>query len=194
MCLRLLGAAALGLASLARSIYVPGVAEDGLVTIPDRYRHSDGIPTLALHDGELVERDTTFATFAPRQYETAPPASVTHFKTVAARVASCAKEVFIAQTFEQDAASMRIPHAIPNYPGPGKMTYFNLRPLVLLRYDSGDEHIRASTLANALTQAEQVLKNPVTVVQGEEGFEALNEQWQACGYELGDSIEHILHR
>jgi hypothetical protein len=182
-----LGDAALSLLRQANDFYILDVTDTGVISIPDRRMSSDALPLLALRNDERVERDFTFASFTPRQYASARAENANHLEVVAARVVSGEKEAFAAQTFNKPAAVMRMTYSIPDYP-PGLETYFNLRPLVLLRYDPDAGKAPASTLANALTQAAQVVENPVLVVGKYEDFKSINEEWMSRGQAVGAII------
>lgn len=176
---------------LAEELYPLSVAPDGTVAVPDAYIHSDALPILALGDTEQVVRDRTFATFTPGQYMAAPPTVIRHLDTVSRRVAADAEEAFVAQTFQQDASVMRMTYCIPRHPSPETATYFNARPLAILRYDAAAERAEASTVVNTLLMAQLVLDNPVSVVSGEEAFDALNTLWRSAGEHAGTIITQV---
>jgi hypothetical protein len=184
-----LGAAALRLQEQAQSFYIPEVTDQGLVVAS--YSQGDCLPVIALRDNEHIERGTSFATFAPGQHKAAPRDKVRHLGTVANRVAAGASQASRAQTFNQDAAVMRMIYKIPNFPVPGQTICFNLRPLVLVRYDPEAGRVRAGTLANAFTQASQVMDNPVKIFHREDDFEAMNAQWRSLGYAVAAKIDQI---
>ncbi|HUC90049.1 MAG TPA: hypothetical protein VMR45_04560 [Patescibacteria group bacterium] len=184
-----LGAAALRLQEQAQSFYIPEVTDQGLVVAS--HSQGDSLPVIALRDNEHIERDTSFATFAPAQYKAAPRDKARHLGTVANRVAAGDSQAFMAQTFNQDAAVMRMIYKIPNFPAQGQTICFNLRPLVLVRYDPEAGKARAGTLANAFTQASQVMENPVEIFHHEDDFEAMNAQWRSHGYELAARVDQI---
>jgi hypothetical protein len=175
-----LGIRATRLLTLAKGLYVPA----------DEPLRSNDLPMLALRDGERVMRDETFASFAPRQYKAAR-GKAHHFSVIASRIMSGSKDAFMAQTFEQEASVMRMIQGIPRYPTHDEVTYFNLRPLALMRYDSTAESVKASTMISVLVMADAVMNNPITVVSGEEGFDALNAEWALAGEEAGKIIKHF---
>jgi hypothetical protein len=185
-----LGIRATRLLTLAKGLYVPAVSQEGLVTLSDEPLRSNDLPMLALRDGERVMRDETFASFAPRQYKAAR-GKAHHFSVIASRIMSGSKDAFMAQTFEQEASVMRMIQGIPRYPTHDEVTYFNLRPLALMRYDSTAESVKASTMISVLVMADAVMNNPITVVSGEEGFDALNAEWALAGEEAGKIIKHF---
>lgn len=186
-----LGHVATSLCRLTEGLLGLSVASDGTVTIPDAYIHSDALPVLALRDTEQVIRDHTFATFTPGQYAASPEVAK-YFDTVSGRVAASTKDAFVAQTFQQDASVMRMTYCIPRYPVPETATYFNARPLAILRYDAAAERAETPTMVNALLMAQMILENPVSVVSGEAAFDALNAIWRSAGERAGAAIKGLL--
>lgn len=187
-----LGDLAFQLADHARDCYVPEVTQGGLVRIPDSRRYNDALPLLALRDNERVKLDTSFASFTPWQYATVSSVETRRLDMIASRAASGEREPFITQPFRGDAVTMHMMYTLAGFPTQSDLTYFNLRPLILLHYNPKLVRVQASTLVNALVQANQVLTHPVTTVEGEAELQALHAQWESLGYAAANLTQQIM--
>lgn len=172
--------------------YTPLVSESGVVTVPPTYNDTDHIPILALRDHETVERDATFATFTPEQWGHAPDKN--DWDIIADQVAASSLKSRLAQTFTEEAAVMRLMYGRRNYLEGSQVTYFNLRPLILLRYRPEVRHSYASTLASSYVFCHHIVTHPMIVTDETSAhtFNELNAQWREKGRIVGSLVGRIL--
>jgi hypothetical protein len=181
-----LGDTALQLEQLVEHAFVPTVSETGIITIPDSLRHQSSIPFVAVGAQETLWRDTTFASFMPRQYM-AELASQPLLDDAAERVRQGAPEHSFKVEAPGDSVSPLRLHYVLHH-GPQQL-YFNLRPLVVIRYEGTHQTpIRGAEMAGALMQTLNIVKNPCVPTTTLGDFLEITGLWEQSGVEVAKTF------
>lgn len=183
--------------------YIPQVLNSGEINIPAEHRDDDTLPILPLRDDEVMMRNArNFTVFTPRQRSVvrqfytnhslglSPELGVQTLDAVSRRARKVATSEVLSCHLEDRQPTMTTRMTYPVQLDKNNTVYYNMRPLIIVRYVPEAYGIAPEAMAGAYAIAEQVTKHPVQTVQGgEEGFTAARDVWSNEAFRIMDMVK-----
>lgn len=188
-----LGDNALRLYTLVSSYKLAGLSEIGSVSVPPGSARTDDLLILPLRRHETAMRDNSFAAFTPTQYKRAANPVLLRSVTDQMRQRPPVRQGGLSASAGNTTVVNFVERA-SSYPSPTQDTYFNMRPLLLLRYVSERTKPDAGAFLGACLHYLRVLDNPYVTVPHGADVRTVSNQWRIEAEELSQTVRTLSGR